>query len=130
MEKSVSRPWQGTVVGVFNAIGIAFGILGVIALLLGGAFIASALEESGVPMLAGIGTTIIAAILIPLLVLYLFITIGLFKGQKWAVITALAFTALAIVGNISSQAYIGLVFNAFFIYCLIACLKEPFYNQK
>jgi len=130
MEMSVSRPWQGTTMGVLNAIGVAFGFIGVIALLFGGTFIAAALEDVGMSMIAGLGTTLIAVVMIPFLILGLFITIGLFKGQKWAVILSLAFTALGTIGNITTLNFVGLAFNVFFLYCLIACLKEPFYNKN
>jgi len=81
-------------------------------------------------MIAGLGTTLIAVVMIPFLILGLFITIGLFKGQKWAVILSLIFTVIGTVGNITTLSYLGLAFNAFFIYCLIICLKEPFYNKN
>jgi len=130
MEINVSRPWQGTLMGVLNAIGIALGFIAVLALLFGGTFIAAALQETGVSMLAGLGTTIIAVIILPILILGLFITLGLFKGQKWAVIIAMVFTALSIIGNITTFNIFALVLNAFFIYCYVMCLKAPFYNQK
>ena len=128
MEMTASRPWQGSVMGVLNAIGIVLGILGVIGLIFGGAFIASAMEEAGLSMLAGVGTTVVAIILIPFVILGVFITIGLFKGQKWAVIVALAFTALGTIGNLVSFNIIGLVFNAFFIYCYVICMKDAYYK--
>ncbi len=128
MEMSAQRPWQGTTMGVLNAIGIPFGFIAVLALIFGGTFIAAALEEAGLAMLAGAGTVVMAAVLIPFLILGIFITLGLFKGQKWAVIVALIFTILGTVGNLVSFSIIPLLINAFFIYCYIVCMKDAYYK--
>ncbi|WP_439183106.1 hypothetical protein [Carboxylicivirga taeanensis] len=128
MEMSVQRPWQGTVMGVLNAIGVVFGFMAVIALIFGGTFIAAALEDAGLAMLAGFSTTIIAVVLIPFLILYIFITLGFFKGQKWAVIVALVLTAIGTIGNVVSLSIIPLLINAFFIYCYIICMKDAYYK--
>ncbi len=128
MEMSAQRPWQGTTMGVLNAIGIPFGFIAVLALIFGGTFIAAALEEAGLAMLAGAGTVVMAAVLIPFLILGIFITLGLFKGQKWAVIVALIFTILGTVSNLVSFSIVALIFNAFFIYCYIVCMKDAYYK--
>ncbi len=128
MEINATRPWQGTTVGVLNIIGLAFSALTVLGLLVGGAAIASVLEEAGLAMLAGIGTTVIAIILIPFIILGVFLTIGLFKGQRWTVIVSLVLTALSALGSVFSFNIPGIVIYGFVIYCLIACMKDPYYN--
>ncbi len=125
----ISRPWQGTAVGVLNAIGIGFGFIGLILLFLGGSLIAGLMESSGMAVMAGLGTTVLAIILLPFLILGIFVTIGLFKGQMWAVIIALIFTGLGLIGNITTFNLVGLLFNAFFIYCFITCMKDPYYKK-
>ncbi len=128
METSISRPWQGTVMGVLNSIGIAVGVMLSLTLILGASFITALIEDSAFSMVAGLGTTMIGIVLLPFLILGLFVTLGIFKGQKWAVILALVFTILGTIGNIVSFNIIGLVFNAFFIYCLVICVKDAYYN--
>jgi hypothetical protein len=128
MEITANRPWQGTTVGVLNIIGIVFSALMVLGLLLGGAAIATALEEAGMAILAGVGTTIIAIALIPIIILAIFITIGLFKGQKWSVIVSLVLTALSALGSVFTFNIFGIIIYGFVIYCLVACMKDPYYN--
>lgn len=129
MEIINHRPWQGTTMAILNLIGIVIGFLVSLAFLFGASFLSAFMEDPAFSVIAGIGTSIVGIILLPFLILGIFVTLGLFKGQKWAVIVALIFTAFATIGNLTTFNLIGLLFNAFFLYCLIICMKDPYYGQ-
>ena len=125
---SGNRPWQGTVLGVFSALGLALMVLMVIVLLVAGAYIMDALTNYGLPV-GTISSSVIALLILPFIVLYVFMTLGLFKGQKWTVIVYLVFTILGTITNLLSFNIIGLLFNAFFIYLCIVSMKDSYYNS-
>ncbi len=133
--QNLSRPWQGTVLGVVNILGLAvFGVM-LMILFFGGNFLTEFVQDSQLSMIFGLGTIIIMIFMIPFVILGVFVTIGTFKGQKWAVIVMLIFTALALFGALSSlftadgsNVFGSLVINGFILYCAIASLKDPFYK--
>ena len=97
-----SRPWQGTVLGVVNILGLAISGVMLMILFFGGSFLAEYIQDSQLSMIFGLGTIIILVFMIPFVILGIFVTIGTFKGQKWAVIVMLIFTAMALFGALSS----------------------------
>ena len=129
------RPWQGTVIGVFQIIGIFVLTILALAFIFGAGFIGALIskyaQDVDFPVgVIGAGAMLIIGLVVflPLVILNIFITIGIFKGKKWAVIIALIFTSLGILGNLVSFNIFGLVLSGFILYCEIACLKEPFYK--
>ena len=136
------RPWQGTFLGVLDIIGLVLmGLMSIfllIALVGGGAMISQMMESNAemaaLPMASLFGT-MGAIILVPVLAIFilgLFITIGIFKGQKWSIIVSIIFTVLGILSVFSNMGDINfsmLLINAFVLYLEIMCLKDPFYNK-
>ncbi len=133
--QNLNRPWQGTVLGVVNILGLAMSGVMLMILFFGGSFLAEYIQDSQLSMIFGIGTIFILIFIIPFVILGIFVTIGTFKGQKWAVIVMLIFTAMALFGALSSlftadgyNAFGSLVINGFILYCVIVSLKDPFYK--
>lgn len=124
------RPWQGTTIGVLNIIGLATSAILALVLIVFSAALSAYIQETPLALLAGAGTVILGIVIIPFIILGIFITIGIFKGQKWAVIVSLIFTGLGLLGNLFSFNLIGLIINGFLLYCQIICLNDPFYNQN
>jgi hypothetical protein len=139
---AVKRPWQGTFLGVLNVIGLVLlGLLSIaliVILIGGGAALTQMMEQSAeiaaFPM-ASMFTTMGAILLIPVLAIFVlgvFITMGIFKGQKWAIIVSIIFTALSLLSsfaNMDSIQWFGLALTAFVLYLEIMCVKNPFYNR-
>lgn len=139
---AVKRPWQGTFLGVLNVIGLVLlGLLSIalIFILIGsGTAITQMMEQSAemaaFPM-ASMFTTMGAILLVPVLAIFvlgLFITMGIFKGQKWAIIVSIIFTVLSLLSsfaNMESIQWFGLALTAFVLYLEIMCVKNPFYNR-
>lgn len=133
------RPWQGTALGVWNIIGLVlFGLI--IALILisfaGGLTLLEQIQGVDIPGLK-IVTLLGAFILVPLIpifILVFFITKGVFKGKKWAIIVSIIFTVLAILQYISdfklNTSIIWLAVNGFMLWAEIVCIRHPFYNHK
>ncbi|MCU4163905.1 hypothetical protein [Carboxylicivirga caseinilyticus] len=125
---STTRPWQGTVLGILNAIGVFFGLIASLSLLIAGAAIAPYLEQSGLAILAGAGTALIGGIVLAFVILGIFITIGIFKGQKWTIILSLILTGISLIMNIFSFNIVGLIINGFMFYLAFTCVKDEYYN--
>ena len=145
----VSRPWQGTLLGVLASIGAAltalFAILMIVAQgffisLLGG--VSTGLQETG----ADVATANVAAggilgmmsgfmwvagiFMLALAVLDFFIARGLFKGQKWTLILIIIFGVLGALGTLSQgPQWGGLVIDAAVVVIAATVIKHPFYNQ-
>jgi hypothetical protein len=135
-EQHISRPWQGTLLGVLNITAlVAVGalILLVILMMLGaGGVFTEMLQGSGIPFV-GLLSSMGMFLLIPLVVLFLpgiFITRGIFKGQKSAIIVAMIFTILALLGALYDVVITAMVINGILLYAEIVCLRSPFYNRK
>ncbi|TAJ13273.1 hypothetical protein DMA11_09520 [Marinilabiliaceae bacterium JC017] len=131
------RPWQGTVLGIFSILGIVLSFIAivilVIALMAGGAFLDAFISEIDIPV-GAISMTALSGVLllsfIPIVVLQVFIAIGIFKGQKWAVIIAMIFSIMGLMGNLISFTFYGVAVNGFLLYCEIICLQEAYYNRR
>ena len=136
------RPWQGTFLGVLNVIGLVLiGLISIfllIAIVGGGAMISQMIESSAeiasLPIASLFGT-MGSILLVPVFAIFalgLFITIGIFKGQKWSIIVSIIFTVLGILSAFSNMGDINfsiLLINAFVLYLEVMCLKDPFYNN-
>ena len=132
----VARPWQGTMLGVLSIIGAVFlGIVVIFSLIaiIGGTAILSQIQSGSTLAIGGLIGTLGALIIVPfilLFVLQVFITRGLFKGQKWSVILLLIFSIFGILDALTSKAIITILINVFIIYAEYVCLKHPFYAAK
>lgn len=149
---TLSRPWQGTTLGILHIIGAVLAFLGGIAFLFlrdlmsnmmnpmtiavqGQEAQTIQLSATGVAGIVGSLGLVAGLLLIGFGVLAIFITRGSFKGQKWAPIVAMIFAILGVLGNLSSfslekGSLVQLAVNAFVIYCTIICVKHPFYGKK
>jgi hypothetical protein len=132
------RPWQGTLLGVLNAIGVgllALLTLGVLLLSIMGSTILSQMTTSGVQIpsfITGVVGFILLVPMIGFLVLGIFITLGFFKGAQWAVIVSIVFTVLGLLSALGSirMSIVPLVIDALILWAEIICYKHPFYNKK
>ncbi len=132
--KPVSRPWQGTVLGIIYVLSIVLMII-ILPILLLVALGGSALGfmsnmNNGLAMLFGGGMLLMSLFLIATLVLQFFVTRGIFKGQKWAVIVSIVFIALGLSGLIQNFSWTALIIDGVLMYLSIACLLDPFYGGK
>ncbi|MCK9186426.1 hypothetical protein M0P48_03235 [Candidatus Gracilibacteria bacterium] len=132
------RPWQGTFLAVLNIIATVFLFLGGLAFLafqgmVTGLMTAPSVEVEGsagaLALLTGMGA-VAGVILLAIGVLYIFMTIGIFKGQKWAVIVSLVFSVLAVVSSLINFNVGILLVNAFVLYLAVMCYRHPFYGAK
>jgi hypothetical protein len=129
-----ARPWQGTLLGVLNIIGLVFlGIAMVVVLIIitgSGAILSQIATQTSFPSPQFIGSMGVIAIL-PLLAIFVlgvFITLGIFKGQKWAIIVSILFTILSLITSVSQTETAYIIVNGVLLYAEIVCLKDPFYN--
>jgi len=85
---------------------------------------------AGFALLSGLGMAI-GFIFMLFWILVFFITRGIFKGQKWAIIVALVFTALSLLSAVMniSQMYMSLIISAGMLYLEVVCLKDPYFNR-
>ena len=132
--KKVTRPWQGTVLAVFNIIGLIITIMFmpfVLLIILGGSMLGF-IEEAGpgLAMLLGGGGVALLLMLLFFFVLEIFIVRGLFKGQKWVIILSLIFSAMSAVQLVLNFDLFSALIIALFVYLEIACLLHPFYGGK
>jgi len=132
--EQASRPWQGTVLGVIYILTIAMMVIMLPILLLvalgGSALGFMSNMNNGLAMLLGGGMLIMSLFLIATLVLQIFVTRGIFKGQKWAVIISIVFTALGLSSLIQNFSWTTLIIDGALMYLSIACLLHPFYGGK
>ena len=130
------RPWQGTVLGIANILGLAMGALMLTLVMFGSSFLAGMAQDPVFSFIFGAGALVIILLVLPFIVLEVFITIGMFKGQKWAVIVMLIFTVIALLGGLGGlfantdgyHSYVSVAVHGFLLYCEIASLKDPFYK--
>jgi hypothetical protein len=129
------RPWQGTVLGVLNIISLVMAGMLFLFISFGSSFVAQFTQDPMVTAIMGFGVMVAVIFTIPFLVLAVFVTIGVFKGQKWTIIVMLIFSVIGILGTLSEMfsgtvdvPYISLAINGFVLYCEIIALKSPFYK--
>ncbi len=132
--EKVSRPWQGTVLGILYIISIVLlAILLPIMLLMaigGSALGFMSNINSGMATLIGGSMLIMSLFLIGVFILQIFITRGIFKGQKWAVIISIIFAVLDLASLIRNFHIVPFVIIGLFLYLSIACFLHPFYGGE
>lgn len=128
------RPWQGTLLGVLNIFGLVFlGIAMLVILIMvtgGGAMLSQMAPQTSFPLPQFIGTmgVIVILPLLAIFVLGVFITLGIFRGQKWAIIVSIVFTILSLITSVSQVETTYILVNGILLYAEIVCLKDPYYN--
>ena len=131
------RPWQGTILGIANILGLAMGAILLTLVLFGRSLLTEMAPPD--PMFSFIfsaGALVFIMLVLPFIILEVFVTIGVFKGQKWAVVLMLIFTAIALLSGIAEifansdgyHSYVSIAVHGFLLYCEIASLKDPFYK--
>lgn len=127
--KKPIRPWQGTMLGVLNILGMVMLGVTTIMIFIGGA-IFSSMSGGEVPMGIMMGTmgTFIAIPLLLITILGIFVTIGIFKGKKWALITTMIFVAISLLNSFLQVNIISLIVNGLYIYAGYICFKDPYYS--
>jgi hypothetical protein len=132
--RTPSRPWQGTLLAILNivsliiiAIIIPFAILLTVA---GGALGFAKDVNPSIGLILGGGGLLLTLGLILYFILGIFITRGLFKGKKWAVIIMLIFSGFSLMGTLFDFSLFSFIILALFLYLEIACLMHPFYGGK
>jgi hypothetical protein len=132
--RTTSRPWQGTLLAILNivsliiiAIIIPFAILLTVA---GGALGFAKDVNPSIGLILGGGGLLLTLGLILYFILGIFITRGLFKGKKWAVIIMLIFSGFSLMGTLFDFSLFSFIVLALFLYLEIACLIHPFYGGK
>jgi hypothetical protein len=136
--RTPSRPWQGTLLAILNIVSliiiaiiiiiIPFAILLTVA---GGALgFAKDVNPSISPSIRLIYGGVLTLGLILYFILGIFITRGLFKGKKWAVIIMLIFSGFSLMGTLFDFSLFSFIILALFLYLEIACLIHPFYGGK
>jgi hypothetical protein len=91
-------------------------------------------SEGFAGMLAGM-MSVVGVIMLALSVLYGFISRGLLRGARWALITNLVFLVLGVLGSLSGyqmllegQGVISLLLQVFLTYISVQMLKSPYYK--
>ena len=125
MAKNVSkeRHWGITVLAVLGYIGAVLTLLAGIAMLFGSAFISSIITKfaSQFATYATAGTVlfiVLGIIFIGLAILDYFIAKGLMRGQNWARIIIIVFSALGILGSLWPFSIVNLIIEAVIIWYL------------
>ncbi len=122
---SVSRPWQGTLLGIVITIDMVVMIMAM-------AFVLIPNFGSG-----GFLDTIIV-LAVPFFVLKIFIVRGLFIGKHWVVATLIFLTALGMLYHVitlfvpgrGAASMISLITLGLILWAEIICLKHPFYAKR
>lgn len=138
--QAVKRPWQGTTWAWLSIVLSAIGAVGILIITLGvgmmGVGLEDRLAQDGVDvvgLMAGL-MGIIVMIAIPFFALLVALSIGFFKGWKWAVIVAIILEGLAVISALfglgETGGFFNLLLSGFMLYLAIACLQHPFYNRK
>lgn len=95
-----------------------------------------AMESAGFASMVTSMMSVAGVVLLALGVLYFFISRGLLRGARWALITDLVFLVLAVLGSLSGyemllegQGLISLALNVFLMVIAIQMLKSPYYKK-
>lgn len=130
-------PWQGTMLGIIQVITILFSILlffmAILGITFAGLFGSLMIPNMGsiIPSLAiGVIALIFVLIVLPLFILKVFITIGIFSGKRWTLIAIIILAILGIMSNLSTFNFFFLFISGIELTLAIICLNDPFYNQN
>jgi len=131
-EHKADRPWQGTLLFVLNIIFLIGIVLSTLSAFLVGVLgtWAYADIDPRLGTVSGLFFLSLLSALIPFSILEIFVTIGLFKGKKWAIITMLVFSGLSLIGLFFTFNLFSFVILALFLYLEVTCLVHPFYKSK
>ncbi len=129
------RPWQGTTLGVLQIIGpVIIGLTTIGVLLLaavGSKMMATYLDDLVIREIMEEVGIFIFLIFAGLVVLYIFVIRGIFRGSQWAIIASLILSVLGVLGSLSKEGSLFVItWSGFMIYLEIVCLKHPFYKSK
>lgn len=126
-------PWQGSLLAWLSVTGVAM-ILSVTVFI----FILSysGFDAGEMGFMIGVFAAVGLFFLIPWLIIKLVLTIGIFRGKKWAVLISLIFTIAGFIpgfftigaGLIAFLLSIG--FLALMLWAEIRCMKHPYYNNE
>ncbi|MBU1557726.1 hypothetical protein KKC45_02085 [Patescibacteria group bacterium] len=125
MEKQPTRPWQGVGLVLIYLIPLFY------------AFIFMIKTSISTQSLEWIDPTYFLFFIIPMSILIVVLSIGVFRGRKIAVKGILALTILSILSNLNhiSQFSTNIIIKKIILifvtlWLIIICLKHPFYNKK
>jgi len=133
MNKELTRPDAGTILGVLGVIGlvlIGFILLLLFAVLIG---LGAIIGVGNLPAILGIdGLGILTFLKLgALLVLAIFTTRGIFKGEMWSIYA----TGISIAVTILQSLFVdfslfGLVISGVMGWLTYTCYLDPYYNQN
>ena len=127
------RPWHGSLLGWLSVVGVvmALSVTVFISILSYAGFDAG---EMGI--MIGIFASIGLFFLTPWLIFKVLLTVGIFRGKKWAVLISLIFTIVGLIPGFFSLglgliAFLGSIgFLSLMLWAEIKCLKHPYYNPE
>lgn len=93
----MERPTGVTIISVLGFIGAGLLVLAALGVFLGGALISSMAARPGVGALMGLGGAIVGAVFLGIAVLYLVLSIGLWKLQNWARILTIVLLIVSVI---------------------------------
>ncbi len=90
------------------------------------------LTEGLSSIVGGVGM-FLGIIVLGIAILLIFMSRGALKGQKWSPIMSTIFSAIALLGALSSLTQAGnavpVVIQGFILYCAIVCITNPFFQK-
>jgi hypothetical protein len=120
------RPTGVTIIAVCSFVGAGFGVLAGIAMIAGGGFMATFLNQQGEPsglagLMAGLGA-VFGVICLVFAALYILVGSGLWKLKEWARIVTIilvaisaCFQALGLLGSVAHFNIISFVWSGFWL---------------
>ncbi len=129
--KMYKRPFVGTLLGWFSIVGLALALLLTVFI----SFLSYEGFEAGeMGTMIGIFAAVGLFFIIPWLIFKLVLTIGIFKGRKWAVVISLVFTIIGFIPGLFMLGtgigffLLSIGFLTLMLWAEIKCLKHPYYN--
>ena len=129
--KRCKRPLEGTLLGWFSIAGFALALsLTVFISILS----YEGFESGEMGAMIGIFGSIGLLFLVPWMIFKLILSIGIFKGRKWAVVISLVFTIIGFIpgffmlGTGIGPFLFSIGFLTIMLWAEIRCLKHPYYN--
>lgn len=135
------RPWQGTLLGVLQAIGaVLFGLGGLAFFIMfdkmGSLFTEQEMEgmseagSSAVSFLVGSMGSIFGLVFLVMAALMAVFAAGYFKGWKWAVVITMVLTGLSLLSALYNVDISSVIVNGLIGWAEYICFMHPFYNKK
>jgi len=127
------RPFVGTLLGWFSIGGLVLALSTTVFI----SILSYAGFDAGeMGTMIGIFAAIGLLFLIPWLIIKLVLTIGIFKGKKWAVLLSLIFTVVGFFPALFSLGagffpfLVCITFLSLMLWTEIKCLKHPYYYTE